>query len=180
MTDEQKELAINNIELMHFLLNKYKNEFYDFEIFLEFKEQFIVRYIQACMTYDKTIGTFSAYLSKTVYLYFLNFLERKIHKINNLKNGFSLQEIVYTDDKDIYLEDVIEDAKSTKNIVYNSKINEMLEYARNSFHDNEFSIFIKYLSGSTQVELANKYNISQAQISRIIRKIQKTIRSEFK
>lgn len=110
----------------------------------------------------------------------MNFLERKIHKINNLKNGFSLQEIVYTDDKDIRLEDVIEDTKSTKNIAYNSKINEMLEYARNNFYDNEFSIFIKYLSGVTQVELASKYNISQAQISRIIRKIQKSIKNEFK
>lgn len=177
MNETQIKLAIDNIKLMHFLLNRYKNQFDDHDIFIEFKEQFIIRYVQSCMTYNDKIGTFSAYLSKTVYLYFINFMGRKIKNINRDKNVLSFQQHIF-DEGDVLLEEIVENKKDKNNMLH-FKINEILKYIKEKYTYKEYFIFVGMLMGYTQIELSKTFSLSQTQISRILKKIQKDIKCNF-
>ena len=86
--------------------------------------------------------------------------------IDSMKDTLSISEPIYNDGGDtIYLEDQIEDrSNNMKNI--DEKV--ALKEAILSLKDKEKYIIVeRYITGKTQMELAEEIGISQAQISRI-------------
>ena len=86
--------------------------------------------------------------------------------LDSMKDTLSISEPIYNDGGDtIYLQDQIEDKGSNmKNI--DEKV--ALREAINNLKDKEKYIIVeRYITGKTQMELADEIGISQAQISRI-------------
>lgn len=97
----------------------------------------------------------------------LNLKEYEVsNAIDSMKDTVSIFEPIYSDGGDtIYLEDQIEDKKNKmKNIDERVALKEAIR----KLHDKEkFIIIERYITGKTQMELAEEIGISQAQISRL-------------
>lgn len=97
----------------------------------------------------------------------LNIFEYQIdYALDSLKEPMSIFEPIYNDGGDtIYLFDQIADKKE-----FDTDRDMLISVRRalNSIKDRERDILTsRYILGKTQTELANEYNISQAQVSRI-------------
>ena len=98
--------------------------------------------------------------------------------IESMSSTVSISEPIYNDGGDtIYLEDQIEDKyNNMKNI--DNKV--ALKEAINNLKDKEKYIIIeRYITGKTQMELADEIGISQAQISRIEKSALKSIKNDI-
>ena len=86
--------------------------------------------------------------------------------LDSMKDTFSISEPIYNDGGDtIYLQDQIEDKNNNMRYI-DDKV--ALKEAINDLKDKEKYIIIeRYITGKTQMELADEIGISQAQISRI-------------
>ena len=87
----------------------------------------------------------------------------------------SMDEIIFTDSKDISLSDKIENKKNIdieKLLILKEQLNKLSELDRNI-------IISRYFEDYTQNETAKKYNMSQVQISRQEKKILKKIKSNI-
>ena len=97
----------------------------------------------------------------------LNLTEFEVsNALDSMRDTLSISEPIYSDGGDtIYLQDQIEDKNNNmKNI--EEKI--ALKQAINKLKDKEKYIIVeRYITGKTQMELADEIGISQAQISRI-------------
>ena len=89
-----------------------------------------------------------------------------INALDSMKDTISMFEPIYNDGGDtIYLVDQLEDKK---NMMYSIDDRMSLKSAINTLNSKEKEIIIKrYIIGKTQMELAEEFGISQAQISRI-------------
>ena len=89
-----------------------------------------------------------------------------INALDSMKDTISMFEPIYNDGGDtIYLVDQLEDKK---NMMYSIDDRMALKSAINTLNSKEKEIIIKrYIIGKTQMELAEEFGISQAQISRI-------------
>lgn len=97
----------------------------------------------------------------------LNVEEYQIaYALDALKDPISIFEPIYNDGGDtIYLEDQLTD---NKNISDEQDIKIALHKAINMISEREKNILLeRFMIGKTQTEIANKLNISQAQVSRI-------------
>lgn len=97
----------------------------------------------------------------------LNLTEYQLAKaLDSLKEPVSIFEPIYTDNGDsIYVVDQIAD-KSEQDVNKDDYL--ALKKAMQKLKQREKEILVaRYIVGKTQVELANIYNISQAQVSRI-------------
>ena len=96
---------------------------------------------------------------------------------NSKKEPISVYEPIYSDGGDtIYLYDQIEDNKNR--VDNDTKIS--LKEAINNLNEREkYILEERFIIGKTQVELANELGISQAQISRIEKKILQGMREEL-
>ena len=86
--------------------------------------------------------------------------------IDSMRDTISISEPIYSDGGDtIYLEDQIEDKFNNMKDIEDKVA---LKQAINKLKDKEKYIIIeRYITGKTQMELADEIGISQAQISRI-------------
>ena len=86
--------------------------------------------------------------------------------LDSMKDTLSISEPIYNDGGDtIYLQDQIEDKNNNMKYI-DDKV--ALKEAINNLKDKEKYIIIeRYMTGKTQMELAEEIGISQAQISRI-------------
>ncbi len=86
--------------------------------------------------------------------------------LDSMKDTLSISEPIYNDGGDtIYLQDQIEDKNNNMRYI-DDKV--ALKEAINDLKDKEKYIIIeRYITGKTQMELADEIGISQAQISRI-------------
>ena len=86
--------------------------------------------------------------------------------LNSLKDTISMFEPIYNDGGDtIYLEDQLDDKS---NNIYSLDMKIALKDALNKIKEKERYILIeRYVTGKTQLELAEEIGISQAQISRL-------------
>ena len=86
--------------------------------------------------------------------------------LDSMKDTLSISEPIYNDGGDtIYLQDQIEDKNNNMRYI-DDKV--ALKEAINDLKDKEkYKIVERYITGKTQMELADEIGISQAQISRI-------------
>ena len=98
--------------------------------------------------------------------------------IDSMKDTLSISEPIYSDGGDtIYLQDQIEDKN---NNMYNIDEKVALKEAIRNLKDKEKYIIIeRYITGKTQMELAEEIGISQAQISRIEKNALKNIKNRI-
>ena len=89
-----------------------------------------------------------------------------VNALESMRDPISIFEPIYNDGGDtIYLVDQLEDKK---NMMYSIDDRMALKSAINTLNSKEKEIIIKrYIIGKTQMELAEEFGISQAQISRI-------------
>ncbi|MBQ9072762.1 MAG: RNA polymerase sporulation sigma factor SigG [Bacilli bacterium] len=99
--------------------------------------------------------------------------------IDSMKDTVSIFEPIYSDGGDtIYLADQLEDKKSKMNAIDDRVA---LKEAINNLKDKEkFIIIERYITGKTQMELAEEIGISQAQISRLEKSALKNIKNNIK
>ena len=99
--------------------------------------------------------------------------------LDSMKDTVSIFEPIYSDGGDtIYLADQLEDKKSKMTDIDNRVA---LKEAINNLKDKEkFIIIERYMTGKTQMELAEEIGISQAQISRLEKSALKNIKNNIK
>lgn len=99
--------------------------------------------------------------------------------LDSMKDTVSIFEPIYSDGGDtIYLADQLEDKKS-KMTAIDDRV--ALKEAINNLKDKEkFIIIERYITGKTQMELADEIGISQAQISRLEKSALKNIKNNIK
>ena len=86
--------------------------------------------------------------------------------IDSMKDTLSISEPIYSDGGDtIYLQDQIEDKGNNMKFI-DDKV-ALKEAIRNLKEKEKYIIIERYITGKTQMELAEEIGISQAQISRI-------------
>lgn len=98
--------------------------------------------------------------------------------LNSMRDTLSISEPIYNDGGDtIYLQDQIEDQNNNMSGI-EEKV--ALKEAIKNLKDKEKYIIIeRYITGKTQMELANEIGISQAQISRIEKTALKNIKNKI-
>jgi len=98
--------------------------------------------------------------------------------LDSMKDTLSISEPIYNDGGDtIYLQDQIEDKNNNMRYI-DDKV--ALKEAINDLKDKEKYIIIeRYITGKTQMELADEIGISQAQISRIEKNALKNIKNKI-
>lgn len=88
------------------------------------------------------------------------------YALDSLKDPISIFEPIYEDGGDtIYLQDKLEDIKQTNK---NTDLLISMNSALKNIDKREKDVLVgRYIIGKTQIELAEEFNISQAQVSRI-------------
>lgn len=174
MYDEK--LVTDNINLIYFILKKmhlYKltEEYYDIGM---------IGLVKAAKKFDSSKGfTFNTYACRCIKIEILKFIrEEKATKRKANHNTIPLSKIIYSTgerDAEITLEDKIpSNINIEEEIIKKEQLKELYR-ALTKLNKKELGI-ITYSYGLcgvnslTQNELSEKYNVSQAQISRIIKK----------
>lgn len=169
---------IENLNLMYYLANRYRHEFLDENIYKHFEDSCLIKYLRACQLFDNQKGyKFSAILSKVIHNQFLNYKTRKKEKILFHINMVNLDKKNEEDNDHEIIEVLL--SQNSNNIGNLTIINDIFDWINKNVKERNKNIFYDYLNGYTQVELSNKHKITQATVSRIIKKIQKDIRNEF-
>ena len=100
-----------------------------------------------------------------------------VSAIESMKDAISMYEPIYNDGGDtIYLFDQLEDKKN----IYPIEVKIDLKNAINKLKEKEkYIIYSRYITGKTQLELAEEIGISQAQISRLEKSGIESIKKEL-
>ena len=98
--------------------------------------------------------------------------------LDSMKDTISIFEPIYSDGGDtIYLADQIEDKNSKMNSI-DDKVS-LKEAIRNLKDKERYIIIERYITGKTQMELADEIGISQAQISRLEKSALESIKNNI-
>lgn len=163
MTDEQRQLAEDNINLVHrFMIDYHLNPDVYYDLLM-------IELCRAAMVYDKNSGnTFST----LAYSYFLNLVKNVIKKNKSEKNGGTIKIIsmdkMIDDEHTIY--EIIPDLSMTpEEIIMDSVFkNDIYECCINK-HDKMVVDMI--LLDYSQVEIADYLSISRQRVNRILKDI---------
>lgn len=174
LTKEQKALVEENINLVYYFCNKHNIQDEDF------KSTLVCKFITIVQKYNKYEGKFSTFiyycLENEYRMYLRNMFSKK--RYANL-TSISFQSTV-AENVDTTLSDIIEDTKNNiEDCINRQYISQILEYLKSTTSARDFSIFLGYLIGKNQAVIAKENNMSQPQVSRIIRKIQKSLRKDM-
>ena len=133
---------------------------------LGFKEKFIKK-----NGYEPTCEEIAKYFKTSIF--------QISYALDSLKEPVSIFEPVYNDGGEpIYLQDQLADKKE-KNEERDMRI--LLKKAMNKIRERDRKILIeRYIIGKTQIEIAKKLNISQAQVSRIEKNAIKSLKRIMK
>lgn len=169
MYDEN--LVTDNINLIYYILKK-RNLYNKLE---ELYDIGIIGLVKAAKNYDENRGyAFSTvagrYISNEILLYLR---KNKTNKVRANNNTISLNTVIHEDKNGSYLtlEDTLASDIDIEDEIIKKEEIEHLYRALSKLDKKEYEI-ISYLYGLnriklTQYELSKKYNVSQAQISRI-------------
>lgn len=174
LTDEQRKLVEDNIALIYFYFKRY-NIPYDSNIAMGY-----ISLCEAAKTYDPSRGVkFSTYAYKAIMNDYINSVRNK-KKQQFINSMISLESIIAQDDnRDVLLSDVIKSPmKFDHSMITKEVINNLKDYLLKTPY-NKRKIFEMYLRGETQLSIASKLKVSQAQVSRVIKDIQKKFKYKY-
>ena len=161
LTEDERKIAEENHKLIYFFINYFKvdeEEYYDL---------FAIDYLKCIKSWDKTKGSLSALLSRA----FSNRIKaenRKHRTRKRLEENYmiSLNELVFKEDSDLTLEDMIASSTNVEEIF---ELNEALNF----FMQNEVTRLL--IIGYSQKEIAEKLNYAQPTISKKV----SSLKNEF-
>lgn len=173
------EFVIDNLKLYYYLINRRCKYNEDID---NIKDYGLMMYIGACKTFDPSKGyKFSAYLSRTVTSIINSYYSRSSDYLFYKHNVSLNSDISSQKDSSITYEEILTyKVDKFSNSENKSLIKEALAYVDRNCSDRDKQIFLDHLSGIKQRDIAKTFNITQTQVSRIVKKIQKTLQNKFK
>lgn len=171
-----EKLITENIKLVHFMIHKH----FRFDPG-EYEDIFQIGCIGLCKAakaYNANQSAFSTFAAKCIYCEIAcHFRNRRTAGRNG--ETISLDAAVIDDGKrTITLADMLEDEKAES--FANNDIEFIHSFISNIKNPRDKQIFYDYIiNGMKQRELAGKYKVRQASISRILKKIKQEIRKEY-
>lgn len=168
---EINKLFEDNIRLAYSMAQKIYSKHKDYFEFDDIKQHCLIGLFKACKTFDKskgfTLGTYSArvmYNEFNMILRKMNF-KYKIHSFDSIVESSKNESLCFIDM--IGTEDL-----ELKNIENNIGL---LDYINKNFKDRDLKIIYKILKGEKQKAIGKEFNLSQAQIARIRKKLKDKI-----
>lgn len=173
MTKEEIILNLENEELINQIYDLVRSYCWKYNCYTEDNVQDIMLLvIKGLSTFDKNKAVFTTWL----YRICLNKFAMDYRKQNTLKrkgeqNLLSL-DLVINEENGTYLYELIPENEETEFERYKKEVSKLV-------YESLSPITKKYFDGETQYNLSKEYNLSQAQISRIIAKEIKEIRKNL-
>lgn len=176
------EVIIENTNLVYHILKKMKL----YEQRDEYFDLGMIGLIKGVKTYNSKQHTaLSTYLARCITNEILQYQRsQKAEKRNKGIKPLSLEQVLYIDDcKEITLADVIASDKSIEEEIIKKQLIEEIHKEINNLSERDRFILCSYfgifgIDKLNQFQLAEKFNLSQAQISRILKSILKNIREK--
>lgn len=175
------EFVENNLALYVSIVNKFNRD-NCYTCTNDLLEYCMVKYLESCQKYDESKGIkFSTFLTKiirnTISTYYTFGREYKFKKNEylSLNNRVNLQ----SENSDEYIDTIdyrVDKFETASNQIL---INEIFEYVDNNFNDRDTQIFYKYLENYNLKTIAEEFNTTHQNISMIVQRIKKKIRSNF-
>lgn len=173
LSEEQQKLVEDNMNLVFYYLHK-KN------IPMDLCDVGFISLCKAAKAYNKDskfkFATFALKVIKNDYA----MLIRNQEKVKFEQTQVSLHQVIYSSsDEDIYLIDTISsESKIDKDLILDELITNLRDYM-GTLPLRDQIIISDYLADITQRETANKLNVSQAQVSRLRKKLFAKFKSEY-
>lgn len=179
MTEKQKELVTDNLNLVHYTIQKKLNIQPSDSMYDELYSEGCLQLIIAAESYDETKGAFSTYACSRLYFKLMEYsmkysigcmAKKKDDKLEILKYG-SLDEVIFENDNDssiCRLSDVIPDT-SNEYIITEMKHDACSAYIKASPRYGKV-IFDLAMTGLPERKIAEGIGHSRAMVSRIRKK----------
>lgn len=129
---------------------------------------------KAARTYKSEKSSFTTYAYNVI----RNEIAMELRRINKGKNIYSLEEILPNTDN-ITIEDVLKSDYDIEEEFINKEERELLYKYIGELNGRERKILSLYLNGCNQTQISKELNMSQANISRILRKAIRKLRCKY-
>lgn len=168
MTEEEKKLVTDNINLVYWFMHKYNLPIDEWEDIL-FEKTCI-----AAMNYDPSVFKFSTYLTKLLYNEMLMKIRTENAKKRFCEDVFSFDEKIKNKKSQNF---TLADITSSKDDQIALLITDMaFRHEIEFLSEKERQILFMKMDGKTQREIGKCFNLSQVQVSRILTKIRRRFR----
>ena len=176
--DNIDELVERNYPLFLYLVKKHnKSNFYTTTE--DIVDYCLITYIKSCYRYDKNKNIkFSSYLSRSIQNKICNYYTRNSdfkYKTNEILSLNSTYSDGCTEQIELVEYPINKFSDQRKRIF----INQTIEYLKRNFSLRDLQIFYRYINDENQKDIAKKFNISQVQVSRIIKRIRNQTKEYF-
>jgi len=172
LTTEQQKLVTDNYNLIHHVLKRLPYARKDYE---EYTQVAALGLCSAALRFDPSRGAFSTYAVRTIQ--WVVYRYRLIYDRSLIKNPCTFESVVQCDTlEDKYLI-LYTDAIATQNTDEDDLITSIvLKDMKKRYTGVNAQVFSMVLAGCKQIDIADKIQRSQAQVSRI----QSRIKNDFK
>ncbi len=172
MTNE--EMFEQNMRLAYKLANKYLvNYAYEIE---DIRQMALIGLWKAVLVYDSQKGKFSTFAVSVI----LNEINHYLKKIKKEYQELSLSTIVFDN---VTLEDTIQDSRNDiedlEDNIERQKINKIKNEELKKMKEIHQEIYFCLEKGMNQTETAKMFNLSQAEISRIQKRLIERVKKEY-
>lgn len=170
MTNE--EMFEKNIKIAYKIANRYRiNYLSEYE---DIKQIALLALWKAVLTFNNT-NAFSTY----AYVVISNEINKNLRKKKREKQEISIGTSITTDDK-LTIEDILQGEDNIEKLLEDMSFVDKIRYLNTiQFTDREKEVLILSKRGYKQQEIAERLHISQAQVSRIQRRLKDKILKEM-
>ena len=172
MTREQDELVLNNQGLVGHILKSYKIDSSEHD---DVYDEGMIGLIKAKFDPTKDIK-FATFAGRCI----INEINMYFRKKKRSVKAISFEELYgENDDKNIRLEDMIEDpnANFENDLSEDDEFSNMINIALNLMTGKERIVLLYHISGTVQREIGKSLNISQSYVARLVPKSAKKLRN---
>ena len=171
------ELVLNNTKLIYMVLKQLglynqRDEYYDVGM---------IGLMKAANKFDPSKGTkfntYASHIIRTTILYEIR--KENQPKRQSNKNTISLDTVIHRGDTDVRLKDVLPSDFNVENYLIEQERMEALNKAISTLNDEERSLLLKKYLGVSQKVIAKDLKITQATVSRRLKRIIKKLRIEL-
>lgn len=173
------EFVEKNYPLFIWIINRYNRENY-YTTSQDLIDYSLTTYLSCCQKFDmeKNIK-FSSFLTKSIQNRINHYYSRsKDYKIKT-NESMSLNSDVINDEQMEFVELVQYEFDKFSAQNNHVLLNEVIEYLKSNFTSRDLEIFYLYINDNNQRSIAKRYDISQAQVSRIIKNIRSKTKNYF-
>lgn len=174
MTREQDELVLNNQGLVGHILKSYKIDSSEHD---DVYDEGMIGLIKAAAKFDPTKDIkFATFAGRCI----INEINMYFRKKKRSVKAISFEELYGdNDDKNIRLEDMIEDSNANfeDELTEDDEFSNMINIALNLMQGKERIVLLYHISGTIQKKIAEKLNFSQSYVARLVPKSVKKLRN---